>query len=197
MSPVSANLQRLCNSGILENRLPKLTPVWELGLWLGRDTLANEVLVGAPTGVKLVRSIRRLVSSEKYSKTLFGTVKGTPWSLRGDGLFQPLTVTQTPAQAGAATPPASTAPLPPHQQATSETQTEQQPPLPTAEQPPTTTTALDTATSTALAPAPPSALAPVSPTGPASTTKRDFAQPRQPQEPVSYTHLTLPTILRV
>ena len=27
----------------------KLTPVWELGLWLGRDTLANEVLAGAPT----------------------------------------------------------------------------------------------------------------------------------------------------
>ena len=43
----------------------KLTPIWELGLWLGRDTLANEVLVGASTGVKLVRSIRRLVPSEK------------------------------------------------------------------------------------------------------------------------------------
>ena len=53
----------------------KLTPVWELGLWLGRDTLANEVLVGTPTGVKLVRSIRRMVLSEKYSKPLFGAVK--------------------------------------------------------------------------------------------------------------------------
>ena len=49
----------------------KLTPVWELGLWLGRDTLANEVPVGTPTGVKLVRSIRRLVPSETYSKILF------------------------------------------------------------------------------------------------------------------------------
>ena len=47
----------------------KLTPVWELGLWLGRDTLANEVPVGTPAGVKLVRSIRRLVLSEKYPKT--------------------------------------------------------------------------------------------------------------------------------
>ena len=34
----------------------KLTPVWELGLWLGRDTLANEVLVGTPTGVKHPKS---------------------------------------------------------------------------------------------------------------------------------------------
>ena len=43
----------------------KLAPIWDIGLWLGRDTLANEVLVGTPTGVKLVRSIRRLVFSEK------------------------------------------------------------------------------------------------------------------------------------
>ena len=48
----------------------KLTLVWELGLWLGRDTLANEVLVATPTGVKLVRSVRRLVPSEKCSKAL-------------------------------------------------------------------------------------------------------------------------------
>ena len=88
--------------------------------------------------------------SEKYPKTRFDTVKGTPSSLRGDGLFQPLAVTQTPAQAGAATPSASTAPLPPQQHAASETQTEeQQPPLPPAEQQPTTTTAMDTTTSTA------------------------------------------------
>ena len=183
MSLASASPQKQCNSGTLEKQTAKLTPVWELGLWLGRDTLANEVLVGTPTGVKLVRSIRRLVPSEKYSKTLFDTVKGTPWSLRGDGLFQPLTVTQTPAQAGVSTPSASTAPLPPQQQATSEIQAEeQQPPLPAAAPQPTTTTAMDTTTSTVLAPAPPSALAPVTPTGPASTTKRDFAQPQQPQE---------------
>ena len=107
--------------------------------------------MGTPTGVKLVRSIRRLVLSEKYAKPLFGTVKGTPWSLRGDGQFLPLTVTQTPAQAGAAALPPSTAT--PQQQATSETQAEeQQPPLPTAEQQPTTTTAMDTTTSTALVP---------------------------------------------
>ena len=24
----------------------KLTPIWELGIWLGRDTLAKEVIVG-------------------------------------------------------------------------------------------------------------------------------------------------------
>ena len=112
----------------------KLTPVWEWGLWRGRDTLANEVPVGTPTGVKLVRSIRRLVLSGKYSKPLFGTVKGTPWSLRGDGQFLPLTVTQSPAQAGAATPPTSTTATQP--QATTEAQTEQQAP-PEAQQAPT------------------------------------------------------------
>ena len=95
--------------GHWEKQAAKITPAWELGLWLGRDTLANEVLVGAPAGVKLVRSIRRLVLAEKYSKPLFGTVKGTPRSLRGDGQFLPLAVTQTPAQAGAAAPPSSTA----------------------------------------------------------------------------------------
>ena len=48
-----------------------LTPMWELGLWLGRDTLASEALAATPTGVKLLRSVRRLVPSEKYSKALF------------------------------------------------------------------------------------------------------------------------------
>ncbi len=83
-----------------DKQTAKLTPMWELGLWLGRDALANEVLVATPTGAKLARRVRRLVPSEKYSKALFDTAQGTPWSLRGDGVFQPLTTAQLPAQAG-------------------------------------------------------------------------------------------------
>jgi len=68
----------------------KLTSMWETGLWLGKDSLAGETIVATQSGVRLVRSVRRLVPSEKYTKSLLDTAKGTPWSLKGNGDFQQL-----------------------------------------------------------------------------------------------------------
>ena len=62
----------------------RLTSMWDHGLGLGRDTLANEVIVGTPQGIKVVRDVRRLIPSEKYSELLSDSVRGIPWSLRGD-----------------------------------------------------------------------------------------------------------------
>ena len=64
--------------------------MWETGLWLGKDSLAGETIVATQSGVTLVRSVRRLVPSEKYTKTFLETTKGTPWSLKGTGDFQQL-----------------------------------------------------------------------------------------------------------
>ena len=69
--------------------LHKLSAAWFQGLWLGRDTEANEVLVGTPTGVIRVRSIRRLSPSERYCQELIHTMRGLPWAPKGDGIFDP------------------------------------------------------------------------------------------------------------
>ncbi len=129
-------------------------------------------------GAKLVRSVRRLIPSEKYSKALFDTVRGTPWSLRGDGVLQPLTTAQLPAQAGGvpsaqadagSTDTTNTA-------NTAETQTD------------TTNTgaAADGPAHLSSPAAPPTttlAVRPALPAGPASTTKRDFADSQPSERP--------------
>ena len=37
----------------------KLASKWEVGIWLGRSTVTNEHLVGCPTGVIKVRTVKR------------------------------------------------------------------------------------------------------------------------------------------
>ena len=57
---------------------------WGRGLWLGRSTLNNEILVSTAKGdVIIVRTIRRLPPEEKQDKGLLDALKGTPWSPKG------------------------------------------------------------------------------------------------------------------
>jgi hypothetical protein len=57
---------------------------WGRGLWLGRSTLNNEILVSTSTGeVITVRTIRRLPPEEQQDQGLLKALKGTPWSPKG------------------------------------------------------------------------------------------------------------------
>jgi hypothetical protein len=57
---------------------------WGKGLWLGRSTLNNEIIVSTATGeVITVRTIRRLPPEEQHNKELLAALKGTPWSPKG------------------------------------------------------------------------------------------------------------------
>ena len=53
---------------------------WVLGMWLGRDTDSNEILVGTSTGVFKVRSIRRLVKDERFNAEFYQEFKSFPWN---------------------------------------------------------------------------------------------------------------------
>ena len=102
-------------------------------------------------------------------------LKSTLRSLRGDGQFQPLTITQPPAQAGDTTaePPAQASDTAtPLTQTTTETQTDSAP---------TTTTASGPARPSGATTATESG--PMQLTGPASTTKRDFHEPQSQDKP--------------
>jgi len=64
----------------------KLQDQWRPGIWLGKDTNADEHLVGTSSGVYKVRSIRRLPPSQQHNKELLLQLSGTPWSPQGEGL---------------------------------------------------------------------------------------------------------------
>ena len=61
----------------------KTEPTWEKGIWLGRCTTSDENFIGTATEVLRCRSLRRLPPSETADRTLFGKVKGVPWSRKG------------------------------------------------------------------------------------------------------------------
>ena len=63
---------------------------WGRGLWLGRSTLNNEILVRTTTGeVITVRTIRRLPPEEQQDQGLLAALKGTPWSPKGTAEVEP------------------------------------------------------------------------------------------------------------
>ena len=51
---------------------------------MGRDTEANEVIVGTSTGVHQVRSVRRLAGEERYNKKLMEEMVFPPWMAKLD-----------------------------------------------------------------------------------------------------------------
>ena len=89
----------------------KFDSMWHHGLWLGRDSDANEVLVGTTTGVLKARSIRRLAPSEQHDKSLLQGLKGQPWAPKGDGeLDVEFLLPQTGSLLPPPTPPSTAAP---------------------------------------------------------------------------------------
>ena len=62
---------------------------WGKGIWLGRSTVNNEIIVGTLSGeVITVRTIRRLPQEEQQDKTLIDKLKGTTWSPKRTAEFE-------------------------------------------------------------------------------------------------------------
>ena len=52
---------------------------WSTGIWLGRDTEADEHIVSTGTGITKVRTIKRQVPSKQWDQKLFLKLEATPW----------------------------------------------------------------------------------------------------------------------
>ena len=59
---------------------PKLEARFFIGLWLGRDTMTNEHIIGIPGKVIRARTIRRQTEPEKYNRQLMDTLNVFSWS---------------------------------------------------------------------------------------------------------------------
>jgi hypothetical protein len=58
--------------------------MWHKGLWLGRCTTNNDVLIGTEQGTVIrTRTIKRLPTEQQHDKELFNKLKGTPWQPLG------------------------------------------------------------------------------------------------------------------
>ena len=60
---------------------PKMEPRFFKGIWLGRDTMTGESIVGIPGKVIRARTIRRQIMPDKYDKQLLDTINVYPWNL--------------------------------------------------------------------------------------------------------------------
>ena len=69
---------------VLARRPPnvnQLVQPWVTGLWLGRDTLSGEHLIGTAAGVMRSRAVRRLPEPARWVPAALNAVLSTPWSL--------------------------------------------------------------------------------------------------------------------
>ena len=60
--------------------LPKLEPRFYNGIWLGRDTMTNESIIGISGKIIRVRTKKKRVYPEKYNKQLMDVVNAYPWT---------------------------------------------------------------------------------------------------------------------
>ena len=60
---------------------PKMEPRFFKGIWLGRDAMTGESIVGIPGKVIRARTIRRQIMPDKYDKQLLDTINVYPWNL--------------------------------------------------------------------------------------------------------------------
>ena len=58
----------------------KFKDSWEAGIWMGRVTTTGEHIVGCPTGVLAVRSVKRRFESFQWDKGLLECMVWRPWA---------------------------------------------------------------------------------------------------------------------
>ena len=57
----------------------KVDTAWYEGIWLGKDTEADESLMFGSGTMHKVRTVRRVVPSKQWNKTLHKALNVTPW----------------------------------------------------------------------------------------------------------------------
>ena len=76
-----------------KHNLTKCGPSFLTGLWLGRDPESGEHIAATRTTAVKSRSIRRYTHSERVDIELLQGLISVPWSLNGDGTFDPTFIT--------------------------------------------------------------------------------------------------------
>ena len=67
-------------------KLPKGGSQWFTGVYLGKDTEADEVTIGNAEGVFKVRTVRRKPPSQQWNAVGVTKVISLPWQPKGDGV---------------------------------------------------------------------------------------------------------------
>ena len=67
-------------------RVPKAGSQWFSGVYLGKDTEADEVVLGNANGVFKVRTVKRRSPSQQWNASYVIKMTSTPWQPRGDGV---------------------------------------------------------------------------------------------------------------
>jgi hypothetical protein len=58
----------------------KLLAPWVTGLWLGRDAMTDEHLIGTEGGIMRARAVRRMVPDQRWPRSAFDAMLFTPWA---------------------------------------------------------------------------------------------------------------------
>ena len=92
----------------------KLRSNWNFGVWLGRDSQDDMHVLGTRQGIVKARSVKRTIQSERYDQQLLLQMKGRPYDIRGDKVFdEPQMAQLTPgmrSSSSSAAPMASSGP---------------------------------------------------------------------------------------
>ena len=61
-------------------KMPKLESRFYKGIWLGKDTMTSESIIGISGKIIRTRTIRRQVEPEKYDRQLMDIINAPPWT---------------------------------------------------------------------------------------------------------------------
>ena len=67
-----------------KNKLEKLNPRWEYGVFVGVKVISGEIWVATKEGLQAVRSVRRLSVEERWSESNTEFVRHVPWNKSGE-----------------------------------------------------------------------------------------------------------------
>ena len=66
----------------------KLRSNWNCGVWLGRDSQDDMHILGTRQGIVKARCVKRTIPSERYDQQLLLQMKGRPYDIKGDKVFE-------------------------------------------------------------------------------------------------------------
>ena len=67
-------------------KIPKGGSQWFSGVYLGKDTEADEVILGNENGVSKVRTVKRRPPPQQWNATGVSKMLSVPWQPKGDGV---------------------------------------------------------------------------------------------------------------
>ena len=65
---------------MLEESRNEADTAWHTGIWLGKDTEADESIVHCEGTVRKVRTVKRVISSKRWNTALHKLLTSTPWN---------------------------------------------------------------------------------------------------------------------